>query len=63
MHALQKMWKTQAEVAHPLFDGYTYSNQGTWAGYIPDLRSAARGGYGADASLQSVRANGSSSSI
>ena len=50
MHALQKMWKSQADVPHPLFYGYTYSNQGTWAGYIPDLRSAARGGYGADAS-------------
>lgn len=50
MHALQKMWKAQAEVAQPLFYGYTYSNGGTWAGYIPDLRSAARGGYGADAS-------------
>ena len=50
MHELQKMWKLQAEVAHPLFYGYTYSGEGTWAGYIPDLRSAARGGYGADAS-------------
>lgn len=50
MHALQKMWKSQADVAHPLFYGYTYSNGGTWAGYIPDLRSAAHGGYGADAS-------------
>jgi neutral ceramidase len=50
MHALQKMWKAQAEVAYPFFFGYTYSNGGTWAGYIPDLRSAARGGYGADAS-------------
>ena len=47
---LQKMWKRQAEVRHSLFYGYTYSNGGTWAGYIPDLRSAARGGYGADAS-------------
>jgi neutral ceramidase len=50
MHRLQKMWKSQAEVAYPLFFGYTYSNGGTWAGYIPDLGSAARGGYGADVS-------------
>lgn len=50
MHLLQKAWKSQAGVAHPLFYGYTYTNGGTWAGYIPDLRSAARGGYGADAS-------------
>jgi hypothetical protein len=50
MHKLQQMWKSKAEVAHPLFYGYTYSNGGTWAGYIPDLRSAAHGGYGADVS-------------
>jgi len=50
MHALQKTWKAQADVAHPLFYGYTYTAGGTWAGYIPDLRSAARGGYGADVS-------------
>jgi hypothetical protein len=50
MHLLQKTWKAQASVPHPLFYGYTYSNGGNWAGYIPDLRSAARGGYGADVS-------------
>jgi hypothetical protein len=50
MHRLQKMWKSQSEVAYPLFFGYTYSNGGTWMGYIPDLSSAARGGYGADVS-------------
>lgn len=46
-HKLQEMWKSQADVAYPLFFGYTYSNGGTWAGYIPDLRAAAHGGYGA----------------
>ena len=51
-HKLQKMWKEQADVPHPLFYGYTYSAGGTWAGYIPDLRSAAYGGYGADASTR-----------
>lgn len=49
MHKLQRMWKDQADVPYPLFYGYTYSSGGTWAGYIPDLRSAAYGGYGADA--------------
>jgi neutral ceramidase len=49
MHKLQKMWKEQAEAAYPLFYGYTFSSRGAWAGYIPDLRSAAYGGYGADA--------------
>lgn len=57
-HRLQKMWKSQAEVAYPMFFGYTYSNGGTWAGYIPDLRSAARGGYGADASTTIERGAG-----
>jgi hypothetical protein len=52
LHKLQKMWKEQADVPHPLFYGYTLSSGGTWAGYIPDLRSAAYGGYGADASTR-----------
>ena len=49
MHRLQRMWKEQADVPYPLFYGYTFSAGGTWPGYIPDLRSAAYGGYGADA--------------
>jgi hypothetical protein len=52
LHRLQKMWKEQAEVPYPLFYGYTYTSGGTWAGYVPDLRSAAYGGYGADASTR-----------
>ena len=52
MHRLQKDWKTRAEVPIPLFYGYTFSNGGTWAGYVPDLRTAAHGGYGADASTR-----------
>ncbi len=52
LHKLQRMWKEQADVPHPLFYGYTWSAGGTWAGYIPDLRSAAYGGYGADASTR-----------
>ena len=52
LHKLQRMWKEQADVPYPLFYGYTYSAGGTWAGYIPDLRSAAYGGYGADASTR-----------
>lgn len=52
MHRLQRMWKEQADVSTPLFWGYTWSAGGTWPGYIPDLRSAAYGGYGADASTR-----------
>lgn len=51
-HRLQSTWKSQADVPHALFYGYTWSSGGTWAGYIPDLRSAAYGGYGADASTR-----------
>lgn len=52
MHKLQTTWKSQADVPHALFYGYTFSNGGTWAGYIPDLRTAAYGGYGADVSTR-----------
>ena len=52
MHRLQKMWKDQAEVRYPLFYGYTFSSGGAWPDYIPDLRSAAFGGYGADTSTE-----------
>ena len=48
MNKLQRMWKEQAEVPYPLFYAYTYSAGGTWAGYVPDVRTAAYGGYGAD---------------
>lgn len=47
-HKLQTFWKQNADVPHPLFYGYTYSSGGIWPGYIPDLRTAAYGGYGAD---------------
>jgi hypothetical protein len=48
MHKLQQMWKEQSDMPVPLFYGYTYSAGGIWPGYIPDIRSAAYGGYGAD---------------
>ena len=52
MHKLQTTWKQEADVPYPLFYGYTYSNGGIWPGYIPDLRTAAYGGYGADVSTR-----------
>jgi len=48
LHKLQTHWKTRADAPYPLFYGYTYSSGGGWPGYIPDLGSAAYGGYGAD---------------
>jgi neutral ceramidase len=52
LHLLQEAWKAQAEVRYPLFFGYTCSTAGDWPGYIPDLRSAAHGGYGADSDIE-----------
>lgn len=48
LHRLQTAWKQRAEVAFPFFFGYTWCGGGGWPGYIPDLKSAAYGGYGAD---------------
>jgi len=50
MHKFQTYWKEHADVPYPLFYGYTYSAGGVWPGYLPDIRSAAYGGYGADVS-------------
>jgi len=52
MQRLQRTWKEEADVRVPLFWGYTWSAGGTWPGYVPDLRTAAYGGYGADASTR-----------
>lgn len=46
--AMQKRWKEETGVPHALFYGYTQSTPDPWPGYIPDIRSAALGGYGAD---------------
>jgi neutral ceramidase len=42
-------WKTkmQAEVANPFYFGYTWSG-GQWPGYVPSIKGAALGGFGAD---------------
>jgi len=48
MHKLQTAWKQRADSPFPLFYGYTTTSGHPWPGYIPDLRSAAYGGYGAD---------------
>jgi hypothetical protein len=52
LHKLQTAWKQRAEVAWPFFYGYTWAGGGPWPGYIPDLKSAAHGGYGADNSTR-----------
>ena len=47
-------WKKRAEVPYPFFFGYTYSFGGNSPGYVPDIRSAAYGGYGADSSKRAI---------
>ena len=46
---LQLDWKKKVELAHPFLFGYT-RHRGTWPGYVPGVKSAAQGGYGADQS-------------
>jgi hypothetical protein len=54
MHLLQTAWKARADVPFPLFYGYTFSAGGEWPGYLPDLKSAAYGGYGGDSTATRV---------
>ncbi len=44
---LQLDWKSKVTVPQRFLFGYSWY-QGTWPNYIPDIRSAALGGYGAD---------------
>jgi hypothetical protein len=46
--SLQMMFKRDAPVEYPLFAGYTTCGDSNWPDYIPDIRAAAEGGYGAD---------------
>ena len=46
---LQLDWKKKVDVPHAFVFGYTW-HQGTWPSYVPDIKSAALGGYGADQS-------------
>lgn len=39
--------KMREEVPHPFYFGYTWSGGG-WPGYVPSIKGAALGGYGAD---------------
>jgi hypothetical protein len=47
-HQFQVDWRRKAGVPHAFFLGYCSANgEDPWAGYMPDIESAARGGYGA----------------
>jgi neutral ceramidase len=44
---LQIAFRDRSEIANSFLFGYTYSAGGEWVGYVPTLRAAAEGGYGA----------------
>ena len=46
---LQLDWKQKVDAPHAFLFGYTW-HHGTWPNYVPDIKSAALGGYGADQS-------------
>jgi hypothetical protein len=46
-HQFQVDWRRESGVLHPFFFGYSCNSADPWAGYMPDIESAARGGYGA----------------
>jgi len=59
---LQLDWKKKVEAAHPFLFGYTWF-QGTWPNYVPDIKSAALGGYGADQSSPKMIEVGSGEAV
>jgi hypothetical protein len=44
---LQIALRDKSEVPHTFLFGYTYSAGGEWIGYVPTIRAASEGGYGA----------------
>jgi hypothetical protein len=59
---LQLDWKKRLPGTHPFLFGYTWY-EGTWPNYIPDIESAARGGWGADQSKPNMIEVGSGERI
>jgi neutral ceramidase len=59
---LQLDWKKKVDAAHPFLFGYTW-HQGTWPNYVPDIKSAALGGYGADQSAPKMIEVGSGEAV
>lgn len=51
--ALDWKKKMQGEIQHPMFFGYTWI-KGNSPGYVPDIKGAALGGFGADQSERGI---------
>jgi hypothetical protein len=45
---LQMTFREKSECTSSMLFGYSYSVGGVWAGYLPTIRAAVEGGYGAD---------------
>ncbi len=59
---LQLEWKQKVNLPHPFVFGYTWY-EGSWPNYVPDIMSAARGGYGADQNSPTMIEVGSGEAI
>jgi hypothetical protein len=44
----QLTFRSRSTCGNAMIFGYTYSVAGVWAGYLPTIRAAVEGGYGAD---------------
>ncbi len=44
---LQIALRDKSEISYTFLFGYTYSEGGEWIGYVPTIRAASEGGYGA----------------
>ena len=51
-HQFQVDWRRKSGLVHPFFLGYCTNADYPWTGYMPDIESAARGGYGASDATQ-----------
>ncbi|MBP6822042.1 MAG: hypothetical protein KA368_10895, partial [Acidobacteria bacterium] len=47
---LQIALRDKSEVTNTFLFGYTFSAGGEWIGYVPTIRAASEGGYGANSS-------------
>jgi neutral ceramidase len=59
---LQLDWKQKVDAPHAFLFGYTW-HHGTWPNYVPDIKSAALGGYGADQSSPKMIEVGSGEAV
>ena len=57
-HLFQEYLRDRAALPHTLFLGYCSNDGYSWPSYVPDLMSAARGGYGASDTTQAAVGTG-----